>query len=131
MDAPHIPIPKAVQSRNALEKLEQQKIRWLERLERDYIAQECLSEDSETNVWLRWTQWPTQFTGLSLEIITRSAVVPQSLPDSNYAMGAWAGETFLSLIADEIKLFRLVRLLDVVFNRCNTTVTATPHLLRG
>ena len=66
-----------------------------------------------------------------MEIITRSAVVPQSLSDSNYAIGAWAGDTFLSLVADEIKLFRLVRLLDVAFDRLNTTVTATPHLLGG
>jgi Orsellinic acid/F9775 biosynthesis cluster protein D len=107
VDAPHIPIPKAVQSRNALEKLEQQEIQRLEQLECDYMAQERLPEDPETNSWLRWTQWHTQFAGLSLEIITRSAVVPQWLPDSDYALRTWAGETFLSPVADEIKLFRL------------------------
>ena len=45
-------------------------------------------------------------------------------------LGTWAGEHFVSPVADEVKLRQLVQLLDQMFDRCNQTVAATPHLLR-
>jgi hypothetical protein len=36
----------------------------------------------------------------------------------------------VSPVADEVKLRQLVQLLDCMFDRCNETVAATPHLLR-
>ena len=45
-------------------------------------------------------------------------------------LGTWAGEHFVSPVADEVKLRQLVQLLDQMFDRCNGTVAATPHLLR-
>jgi hypothetical protein len=50
--------------------------------------------------------------------------------ESDYMLGAWAGEDFVSPVADEVKLQQLVQLLDQIFDRCNQTVAATPRLLR-
>ena len=45
-------------------------------------------------------------------------------------LGSWAGEPFVSPKADELKLQRIVRLLDYMFDRCNETVAGTPQRLR-
>jgi hypothetical protein len=45
-------------------------------------------------------------------------------------LGVWAGEQLVSPVADEVKLQRLVGLLDRMFDHCNETVAATLHLLR-
>jgi hypothetical protein len=49
---------------------------------------------------------------------------------SDYVLGVWAREPAVSPVADEIKLQKLMQLLDQMFDRCNQTVAATPHLLR-
>jgi hypothetical protein len=87
-----------------LHRLEQQEIQRLELLEQDCIAQEAELEDSDNSPWLRWTKWPAQFAGLPLDIITASAVRPQKAPKSDYVLGVWAGEHFVSPVADEVKL---------------------------
>ena len=91
-----------------LRRLEQQEIQRLERLKRDHMAQQAQLENSQDSVWLRCTQWPAQFAGLSLEIIAATAVLPKKAPQSNYILGVWAGEQLASLAADEDKLRRLV-----------------------
>ena len=129
-------IPLAIPQRstsgtsNELHRLEQQEIERLERLKQDHIAQEAALENSQDSSWLRCTQWPAQFAGLSLEIIAATAVLPEKAPQSDRILGPFAGEQFLSPVADEVKLRRLVQLLDRMFDRCDETVAATPHLLR-
>ena len=115
-----------------LAKLEQQEIQRLEQLEQDCIAQEAELEDSNNTPWLRWTEWPAQFRGLPLDIITASAIQPEKKAlKSDYVLGTLAtGEHLVSPVADEAKLQQLVQLLDAMFDCCNQTVTATPHLLR-
>ena len=65
-----------------------------------------------------------------MEIIAATAVLPKKAPQSDYILGIWAGEQLVSPVADEVKLQRLIRLLDCMFDRCNETVAATPRLLR-
>jgi hypothetical protein len=115
---------------NELQRLERQEIERLEQLRRDHIAQEATLENSQDSSWLRCTQWPAQFAGLSLEIIAATAVLPEKAPQSDRILGPFAGEQFLSPVADEVKLQQLVQLLDRMFDRCNETVAVTPHLLR-
>jgi hypothetical protein len=93
-----------------LHRLEQQEIQRLEQLEQDCVAQEAELEDSDNSPWLRWTQWPTQFAGLPLDIIAASAIQPEKKKalKSDYVLGAWAGEQFVSPVADEVKLQQLV-----------------------
>jgi Orsellinic acid/F9775 biosynthesis cluster protein D len=131
-------VPTAIQQHSScaegeldeLYRLEQQEIQRLHQLEQDFIAQENELEDSDNSPWLRWTQWPAQFAGLPLDIIAASAVQPEKAPKSDYVLGNWAGEQFVSPVADEVKLQQLVQLLDCMFDCCNHTVEATPHLLR-
>jgi Orsellinic acid/F9775 biosynthesis cluster protein D len=113
-------IPTAIRSRpgqvstsgeaDELYRLEQQEIQRLEQLEQDCIAQEAELEDSDNSDWLRWNQWPAQFAGLPLDIIAASAVQPEKgkAPTSDYILGPWAREHFISPIADEVKLQQLV-----------------------
>jgi hypothetical protein len=115
---------------NELHRLEQQEIRRLEQLEQDHMAQQTQLENSQDSSWLRCTQWPAQFAGLSLEIIAATVVLPKKAPQSDYILGVWAGEQLVSPVADEVKLQRLIGLLDRMFDRCNETVAATPRLLR-
>jgi hypothetical protein len=117
-------------SARELERLEQQEIERLEQLEQDFMAQEAELEDSDNSPWLRFTQWPTQFAGLPLDIITASAVQPKKALKSDYILGPWAGEHFISHIEEEIKLQQLMQLLDQMFDRCNETTAATTNLLR-
>jgi hypothetical protein len=127
-------IPTPIQGRlgelNALQRLEQQEIQRLEQLEQDFIAQEAELENSDDSSWLRYTQWPAQFASLPLDIIAASAVLPEKAPQGDYILGTWAAEDFVSPVADEVKLQQLVQLLDLMFDRCNETIAATPHLFR-
>jgi hypothetical protein len=73
-------IPLAIPQRpssvsNELHRLEQQEIRRLEQLKQDHMAQQTQLENSQDSSWLRCTQWPAQFAGLSLEIIAATAVL--------------------------------------------------------
>jgi hypothetical protein len=65
-------------------------------------------EDSDKGLWLEFTKWLAQFAGLPLEIIANSAVLPEKAPKSDYILSTLAGVDFVSPIADEVKLQRLV-----------------------
>jgi hypothetical protein len=94
------------------------------------MAQQTQFENSQDSEWLRCTQWPAQFAGLSLEIIAATAVLPKKASRGDHVLGIWAGEQLASPAADEDKLRRLVQLLDRMFDHCNATVAATSRHLR-
>jgi hypothetical protein len=120
----------AAQKHDALKQLELDEIRRLEQLEQDYTAQADTLPDPESNTWLRWTQWPAQFASLPLDVVANSAVQPKKALDSDYILGAWAGDVLKSPLANEVKLLQLVQLLDTLFDRCSATLAGTPQLLR-
>jgi hypothetical protein len=129
-------IPLAIPGRSSsvpseLYRLEQQEIQRLKQLEQDCIAQETELEDSNSSLWLQFTQWPAQFAGLPLDVIATSAVQPgKKPPKTEFVLGNWDGEPWVSPLADEVKLQQLVQLLDPMFDRCNDTLASTPRVLR-
>jgi len=64
-----------------------------------------------------------------LLISSRDARQPRSYPVEDYALGYWQGEAIVSRLDWEIKLGQLVGLVDQVFDRCESTLDATPPAL--
>jgi hypothetical protein len=118
-----------MQSAALLESLEGQEQQRLELLEQDHLARDAEVEEDETTPWLRYTKWPGQFAGRPLDIIVATARQPRSYPVEDYALGYWQGEAIVSRLDWEIKLGQLVGLVDQVFDRCESTLDATPPAL--
>lgn len=116
----------------ALDALHAQEQQSRVRVEQDSAAQEpsCPADDSSITPWLEYIQWPKQFSGRPLSVLVATAILPQKLCLADYSLGVWEGQTLVSPREDELRLARLVRAVDLVFDRCLCTLEAIPELLR-
>jgi hypothetical protein len=80
--------PADVESAALLESLEEQERHRLEQLEQDGLAYDAEIEEDETTPWLWYTQWPEQFRGHPLDIITAASCQPDDCPVNNFPLGS-------------------------------------------
>lgn len=90
----------------------------------------CQSAESSTTPWLKCTKWPEQFASRPLGILAATAVLPARRCTVDYILGSWEGRDFISPMEDELRLCRMIRAVDTVFQRCLCTLEAVPQLLR-
>jgi hypothetical protein len=61
---------------DTLEQLEEQECRRLEQLAQDDLVADTEVEVEEISPWLNVTEWPRQFAGRPIELISRFALQP-------------------------------------------------------
>lgn len=116
------------EKRSTRQTLQAQELDRLAQLDQHVIAQDASAQQTETTLWLGYTQWPAQLANRPLDIIAATAVQPTKSLNADYILSTWESQDFLSPLEDELKLCQLVCLLDTVFDRCLQTVSTTPDV---
>jgi hypothetical protein len=88
-------------------------------------------EEDKTTPWFRYTQWPEQFRGRPLDVITVASCEPGDCPYRRFRPRLLGGRDYdHPPLVDKIKIRQLLRLLDKFFDHCEVTLANTPHVLR-
>lgn len=85
-------------------------------------------EHDENTPWLRQCGWPRWFACRPLHMIAATSQLPSPKPEDLY-LGSWNGTEWISCLATETKLLKLVELASCALDRCEETLSSTTRVL--
>jgi hypothetical protein len=117
-----------------LEAIEAEECCRLEQLAQDHLVADTEVEAEETSPWLNVTEWPKQFAGRPIELISRYTRMPvgeaEAVAVGETYLGSFQGIALSSHAQDEIRIRQITKLFSLVIQRCLATLGKTPYHIR-